>query len=126
MPFTLCLDVTLRVAAIAGADKTALRLQSEFTELARDPHRWPFRYVRAETDDDDVLVVRALLLEPIGELYGVAAPVAGGDLVATDVLLALLSANCSTWRALDVGPRDVSGHAVRVRRRYWTGEGPGT
>jgi hypothetical protein len=122
MPFTLCLDVTLRVAAIAGAEKTALRLQSEFTELARDPHRWPFRYVRADTDDHDVLVVRALLLEPLEELYGIAAPASGADLVATDVLLELLSANCSTWRALDVTRRHVSGHAHRVRRRYWTGD----
>jgi hypothetical protein len=126
MPFTLCLDVTLRVAAIPGAERTALRLQSEFTELARDPHRWPFRYVRADGDgDDDVLVVRALLLEPIEELYGVDAVAANGELVATDVLLALLDANCSTWRALDVGSRRVSASTHRVRRRYWTGEAAG-
>jgi hypothetical protein len=119
MPFTLCLDVTLRVAAIPGAAKAALRLQSELTELARDPHRWPFRYVRADADGD-TLVVTALLLEPIAELYDAGAT-EGGEPEGTDVLLTLLSANCSTWRALDVGERRISADAHRVRRRYWTG-----
>jgi hypothetical protein len=127
MPFTLCLDVTLRVAAITGAARTALRLQSEITELARDPHRWPFRYVRADVDEDDgeVLVVRALLLEPLAELYGVGAAAGSGELIATDVLLALLDANCPTWRGLDVDDQRISTLTHRVRRRYWTGERAG-
>jgi hypothetical protein len=131
MPFTLCLDVTLRVAAIQGAARTALRLQSEITELARDPHRWPFRYVRADVDEDDrsVLVVRALLLEPLAELYGAvggaAAPAGSGEPDATDVLLALLDAHCPTWHGLDVDERRISTRTHRVRRRYWTGERAG-
>jgi hypothetical protein len=126
MPFTLCLDVTLRVGAITGAAKTALRLQSEITELARDPHQWPFRYVRADVDEDgDVLVVRALLLERLEELYGAGTASASGELLATDVVLALLHANCATWRGLDVGDRRISVQTHRVRRRYWTGERAG-
>ncbi|MCW2994798.1 MAG: hypothetical protein JWQ18_2293 [Conexibacter sp.] len=119
MPFTPCLDVTLRVAAVPAAAKAALRLQSEFTELARDPHRWPFRSVRADAEGD-VLTVRALLLEPIGDLYGTPAP-EGRELAPADVLVALLRANCPSWRALDPGEEQISVHAQRVHRRYWTG-----
>jgi len=119
LPFTLCLDVTLRVAAVPAAAKAALRLQSEFTELARDPHRWSFRSLRADADGE-VLVVRALLLEPIEDLYDAEPPV-GRELQPTDVLLHLLGANCPTWRALEVDPEAVSAKVLRVRRRFWTG-----
>jgi hypothetical protein len=123
LPFTPCLDVTLRVASVPAAPQAALRLESDFVELARDPHRWAFRSLRAEVEGAD-LVVRALLLEPLEDLYGALAGVHGGDLAATDVLLQLLNANCPAWRALEVGDRRVSAEARRVRRRYWT-EPPG-
>lgn len=121
MPFTPCLDVTLRVAAVPAAATAALRLQSEFTELARDPHRWPFRSMRAD-GEGEVLTVRALLLEPIEDLYGTgpAAP-AGREPVPADVLVALLHASCPSWRALDVDPERITARAVRVHRRFWTG-----
>ena len=118
MPFTPCLDVTLRVAAVPAAAKAALRLQAEFIELARDPHRWTFRYVRADVRDD-ALIVRALLLEPIEELYETGPPQAG-EPPAADALLRLLKANCPTWRALEVSRRSFSCDVERVHRRYWT------
>lgn len=120
MPFTPCLDVTLRVAAVPAAPQAALRLESDFVELARDPHRWAFRSLRAEVEGAD-LVVHALLLEPLEDLYGEqAAGLDGPDLVATDVLLQLLHANCPSWRALDIGKQRVSSLTRHVRRRYWT------
>jgi hypothetical protein len=115
LPFTPCLDVTLRVASVPAAPQAALRLQADFVELSRDPHRWAFRYVHAEVEAGD-LVVRALLLEPIEDLYG-------ADAEAVDVVLRLLNANCPAWRALDVGEQRVRAHARRVRRRYWTTSG---
>jgi hypothetical protein len=118
VPFTPCLDVTLHVAAVPTAAKAALRLQAEFIELARDPHRWTFRYVSADIEGD-TLIVRALLLEPIEDLYD-AAPSPDGELPAADVLLGLLNANCPTWRSLEVGRRHVGSTVRRVRRRYWT------
>jgi hypothetical protein len=118
LPFTLCLDVTLRVAAVPAAAAAASRLQVEFTELARDPRRWPFRYLRAESDADE-LVVRALLLEPIEDLYG-ADETADADLAASDVVLELLNAHSEGWRDLDVGDRPMRANCQRVRRRYWT------
>jgi hypothetical protein len=123
LPFTPCLDVTLRVASVPAASQVALRLASDFVELARDPHRWAFRSVRADAEDGD-LVVRAVLLEPLEDLYGEQAGLAGPDLAATDVLLQLLNANCPAWRALDVGEQRVSSLTRRVRTRYWT-EPPG-
>jgi hypothetical protein len=125
LPFTPCLDVTLRVASVPAAAQAALRLTSDFVELARDPHRWAFRSLRADAEDGD-LVVRALLLEPLEDLYGEQAGLLEGDdeLAATDVLLQLLNANCPAWRALDVGDGRVSSSILRVRRRYWT-EPPG-
>lgn len=119
MPFTPCLDVTLRVASVPAAPQAALRLESDFVELSRDPHRWAFRSLRAEVEDGD-LVVHALLLEPLEDLYGEQAALAGDDLAATDVLLQLLNANCPAWRALEVGEQRVSSYTKRVRRRYWT------
>jgi hypothetical protein len=119
LPFTPCLDVTLRVASVHAAPQAALRLEADFVELARDPHRWPFRSLRAEVEDGD-LVVHALLLEPLEDLYGALADLDGTDLAATDVLLQLLNANCPAWRALDVGDQRVSSYTRRVRRRFWT------
>jgi hypothetical protein len=119
LPFTPCLDVTLRVAAVPAAAQAALRLQSDFTELARDPHQWAFRYVRAEARDG-ALVVRALLLEPVDDLYGPDVDPQRGEQAATDVLLELLNAHCPAWRALNVGEQRISADARRVRRRYWT------
>jgi hypothetical protein len=118
LPFTPCLDVTLRVAAVPAAAQAASRLQDEFTALARDPHQWAFRYLRAECDADE-LVVRALLLEPIEDLYGADAAVPG-DVAASDVVLRLLNAHSAGWRELDVGDRPMRAHCQRVRRRYWT------
>jgi hypothetical protein len=122
LPFTPCLDVTLRVSSVHAAPQAALRLEADFVELARDPHRWPFRSLRADVEDGD-LVIRALLLEPLEDLYGALAGLDGtdrADLAATDVLLQLLNANCPAWRALDVGDQRVSSYTRRVRRRFWT------
>jgi hypothetical protein len=118
VPFTLCLDVTLRVAAVPSSAAAAARLQADFTELARDPHHWAFRYVRAECDADE-LVVRALLLEPIEDLYG-ADHASPGDVAASDVVLRLLNAHSEGWRELEVGDRPMRAQCHRVRRRYWT------
>jgi hypothetical protein len=119
LPFTPCLDVSLRVTSVASAPQAAFRLQADFVELARDPHRWPFRHLHAETREGD-LVVRALLLEPLEELYGADVASDGAEAAATDVVLALLNANCPAWRALEVGAQRVSADARRVHRRIWT------
>jgi hypothetical protein len=118
LPFTLCLDVTLRVAAVPTTARTAARLQDELSELARDPRRWAFRSISAAAEGDE-LVIRARLLEPIEDLYG-ADPEAPGDLVATDVVLELLNRHCPAWRALEVGDRPIRADTQRVRRRFWT------
>jgi hypothetical protein len=118
LPFTLCLDVTLRVAAVPTTARTAARLQDELSELAQDPRRWAFRSIAATAEGDE-LVVRARLLEPIEDLYG-ADPEAPGDLVATDVVLELLNRHCPAWRALEVGDRPIRADTQRVRRRFWT------
>jgi hypothetical protein len=118
VPFTLCLDVTLRVEAAPRAAETAQRLSDEFAELALAPARWPFRYLSAHAEGDD-LVVCARLLEPIEELYG-ADPAAQSEHAATDVLLELLNAHCPAWRAADVGDRPLRWTCERARRRYWT------
>ena len=114
MPFTPCLDVTLRVGPVPAAPQAALRLEADFVELARDPHRWPFRHMHAAADDEAV-VVHALLLEPLEELYDIAA-----DATGADVVLALLNANCPAWRALEVGAGRVSSETRHVHRRIWT------
>jgi hypothetical protein len=119
LPFTPCLDVTLRVPSVPAVAQAALRLEADFVELARDPHRWAFRSLHAEVEDDD-LVVRATLLEPLADHYDIDL---GGDQpeqAATDVVLALLNANCPAWRALDVRDQRVSAHTRRVHRRFWT------
>jgi hypothetical protein len=122
LPFTPCLDVTLRVASVPAAPQAALRLEADFVELARDPHRWPFRSLRAEAEDGGALVVRALLLEPIDELYATAAaePAEDVEQAAGDVVLAMLNAECPAWRALDVDGARVSALVKRVMRRFWT------
>jgi hypothetical protein len=128
LPFTLCLDVTLRVGAVPAAAQAASRLQAEFTQLADTKHRWAFRYLRAQAEADE-LVVRALLLEPIEDLYeggdtmvtGRESDVTGGELAAADIVLRLLNAHSRGWRELDVGDRPMRAHCQRVRRRYWTG-----
>lgn len=118
MPFTPCLDVTLRVAAVPATARTAARLQEELAALADDPRHWALRTFTAEADGDD-LVVRARLLEPIEDLYA-ADPEAPGDVSATDVVLELLNRHCAAWRKLDVGERPLRSQVVRVRRRFWT------
>jgi hypothetical protein len=118
LPFTLCLDVTLRVAAVPTTARAAVRLQDDLTELAKDPRRWAFRSITAKAEGDE-LVVRARLLEPIEDLYG-ADPEAPGDLVATDVVLELLNRHCAAWRALEIGDRPIRADTQRVRRRFWT------
>jgi len=119
LPFTACLDVTLRVPSVPAAAQAALRLEADFVELSRDPHRWAFRSLHAE-DEDGVLVVRATLLEPLEDLYGIEPDAGHPEQAATDVVLALLNANCPAWRALDVRDQRVSAHTRRVRRRFWT------
>jgi hypothetical protein len=119
LPFTPCLDVTLRVPAVPSAHQAALRLEADFVELSRDPHRWAFRSLHAEVEDGD-LVVHATLLEPLEDLYGIEPEDDRPEQAATDVVLALLNANCPAWRALDVGDTRVSAHTRRVRRRFWT------
>ena len=123
MPFTPCLDVTLRVASVPAAPQAALRLEADFVELARDPHRWPFRHLHAAADGE-ALVVHALLLEPLDELYDTDLTDTVPEAAAPDVVLALLNANCPAWRALEVGGRRVSAETQRVFRRIWT-EPPG-
>jgi hypothetical protein len=119
VPFTLCLDVTLRVETAPRADATAQRLSEEFTELALTPARWAFRHLTAQAEGDD-LVVSARLLEPIEELYG-ADRDAHGEHAGPDVVLELLNAHCPAWRAADVGDRPLRWTCERVRRRWWTG-----
>jgi hypothetical protein len=120
LPFTLCLDVTLRVAAVPATARAAARLRAELTELAGDPRHWALRTFTAEAEDGD-LVVHARLLEPIDDLYGIDVH---GDLVASDLVLELLNKHCATWRALDIGDRPLRAQTRRVRRRFWThGEG---
>jgi len=119
LPFTPCLDVTLRVPAVPAAPQAALRLEADFVELSRDPHRWAFRSLHAEVEDGD-LVVHATLLEPLEDLYGVDPDGDQPEQAATDVVLALLNANCPAWRALDVRDQRVSAHTRRVRRRFFT------
>ena len=123
MPFTPCVDVTLRVASVPAAEQAALRLTSDFVELARDPQHWAFRSLHADVDDGG-LVVRATLLEPLEDVYGIVPEDGDPELAAADVVLALLNANCPAWRALEVGQQRVSADIRRVRRRYWT-ERPG-
>jgi hypothetical protein len=120
LPFTPCLDVTLRVPSVPAASQAALRLEADFVELSRDPHRWAFRSLHAEVEDGD-LVVHATLLEPLEDLYGIEPDAGHPEQAATDVVLALLNANCPAWRALDVRDQRVSAHTRRVRRRFWTG-----
>jgi hypothetical protein len=119
LPFTPCLDVTLRVASVPAAPQAALRLEADFVELARDPHRWPFRHLHAAADGE-ALLVHALLLEPLRELYGADVADEDAEAAAADVVLALLNANCPSWRALEIGTRRVGAEAHRVRRRIWT------
>jgi hypothetical protein len=119
LPFTPCLDVTLRVASVPSAPQAALRLEADFVELARDPHRWAFRSLHAEVQDGDLLV-HATLLEPLEDLYGIEPDGGHPEQAAADVVLALLNANCPAWRALDVRDQRVSAHTRRVRRRFWT------
>lgn len=119
MPFTPCLDVTLRVPAVPAATQAARRLQDDFAELARHPRRWAFRSLHAEVEDGD-LVVHATLLEPLEDVYGVSAGDEQPEQAATDVVLALLNANCPAWRALDVRDQRVSAHTQRVNRRFFT------
>jgi hypothetical protein len=118
LPFTPCLDVILRVAAVPATARIAARLQDELTTLAADPRRWAFRSFTATAEGED-LVVHARLLEPIEDLYA-ADPEAPGDVSATDVVLELLNRHCAAWRALDVGERPLRGEVQRVRRRFWT------
>jgi hypothetical protein len=119
LPFTLCLDVTLRVAAVPTTARAAVRLQDELAELAEDPRRWPFRTFSAGVEDGD-LVVRARLLEPIDDLYDADLVDLQGELVATDLVLELLNKHCAAWRALEVGDRPLRAETRRVRRRFWT------
>jgi hypothetical protein len=119
LPFTPCLDVTLRVPAVPAASRAAERLEADFVELGRDPQRWAFRSLHAEVEDGD-LVVHATLLEPLEDLYDVDPDDAHPEQAATDVVLALLNANCPAWRALDVRDQRVSAHTQRVRRRFFT------
>lgn len=119
LPFTPCLDVTLRVLSVPAAPQAALRLEADFVELSRDPHRWAFRSLHAEVQDGD-LVVHATLLEPLEDLYGVESEDDRPEEAATDVVLALLNANCPAWRALDVRGQRVSAHTRRVHKRFWT------
>lgn len=119
MPFTPCLDVTLRVPAVPAASRAAARLEADFAELSRDPQRWAFRSLHAEVEDGD-LVVHATLLEPLEDLYDVDPDDAHPEHAATDVVLALLNANCPAWRALDVRDQRVSAHTQRVHRRFFT------
>jgi hypothetical protein len=119
LPFTPCLDVTLRVPSVPAAPRAAQRLEADFALLARDPQQWAFRSLRAEVEDGD-LVVRATLLEPLEDLYDVGGGDEGPEQMATDVVLALLNANCPAWRALEVPDGRVSAHTRRVRRRFWT------
>ena len=119
LPFTPCLDVTLRVRSVPAVAQAALRLEADFVELSRDPQRWAFRSLHAEVEDGD-LVVRATLLEPLEDLYDVDPGDERPEQAATDVVLALLNANCPAWRALDVRDQRVSAHTRRVRRRFWT------
>ncbi|HMJ34410.1 MAG TPA: hypothetical protein VK501_10880 [Baekduia sp.] len=121
MPFTLCLDVTLRVEAAPRAAETARRLTEEFAALGRIPGLWAFRYLGAQADGADLLV-SARLLEPVEELYG-ADPDRDGEHAPADVVLRLLNAHCATWRSADVGDRPLRWSSERVRRRVWTGEG---
>jgi hypothetical protein len=119
LPFTPCLDVTLRVPAVPAASRAAARLEADFAELSRDPQRWAFRSLHAEVEDGD-LVVHATLLEPLEDLYDVDPDDAHPEQAATDVVLALLNANCPAWRALDVRDQRVSAHTQRVHRRFFT------
>jgi hypothetical protein len=119
LPFTPCLDVTLRVPAVPRAARVAQRLEADFAELSRDPRRWAFRSLHAEAEDGD-LVVRATLLEPLEDLYDVDPGDERPEQAATDVVLALLNANCPAWRGLDVRDQRVSAHTRRVHRRFWT------
>lgn len=119
LPFTPCLDVTLRVPSVAAAPEAARRLEADFAALSRDPRQWAFRSLRAEVEDGDLLV-RVTLLEPLEDLYDVAPDDERPEQAATDVVLALLNANCPAWRALDVRDQRVSAHTRRVRRRFWT------
>ena len=116
LPFTPCLDVTLRVAAVPATARAAVRLQAELTELGQDPRLWALRTFAAKAEDGD-LVVRARLLEPIDDLYGAEDY---GELVATDLVLELLNKHCATWRALEVGDRPLRAETRRVHRRFWT------
>ncbi|HEY6761703.1 MAG TPA: hypothetical protein VI318_19535 [Baekduia sp.] len=118
MPFTLCLDVTLRVAACPRTAGTAARLQAELDALARDPRHWAFRAITASAEDGD-LVVHARLLEPVEDLYE-ADPERPGGLGSTDIVLHLLARHCATWRALGTGERTLHAETRRVRRRFWT------
>jgi hypothetical protein len=118
LPFTPCLDVTLRVASVPRAAHAAALLQEEIDALAADPRRWALRAITAEAEAGD-LVVRARLLEPIEDFYG-ADPEEPGELVAVDVVLELLNRHCAAWRALDVGDRPLRTHTHRVPRRFWT------
>jgi hypothetical protein len=122
LPFTPCLDVTLRVPAVPAATQAALRLEADFVELSRDPHHWAFRSLHAEVEDGD-LVVRATLLEPLEDHYGIDADDERPEQAATDVVLALLNANCPAWRALDVRDQRVSAHTHRTHRRFFTAPG---
>lgn len=119
MPFTPCLDVTLRVPAVPAATQAARRLQDDFAQLSRNPRRWAFRSLHAEVEDGD-LVVHATLLEPLEDVYGINTGDEQPEQMATDVVLALLNANCPAWRALDVRDQRVSAHTQRVRRRFFT------
>jgi hypothetical protein len=124
LPFTLCLDVTLRVAAVPRTAPTAARLQAEIDVLGQDPRHWAFRSITARAEGGD-LVVNARLLEPIEDLYEAGAETPGGP-GATDLVLALLAHHCAVWRALAVGERPLHAETRRVRRRFWTHGEAGT
>jgi hypothetical protein len=111
--------VTLRVPSVPAAPQAAVRLQDDFVELSRDPQHWAFRSLSVEVEDGDLLV-HATLLEPLEDLYDVEPDDERPEQAATDVVLALLNANCPAWRALDVRDQRVSAHTRRVRRRFWT------
>lgn len=119
LPFTPCLDVTLRVPSVPAATQAARRLQDDFDQLSQSPRRWAFRSLHAEVEDGD-LVVHATLLEPLEDVYGINSGDEQPEQMATDVVLALLNANCPAWRALDVRDRRVSAHTQRVHRRFFT------